>query len=309
MKKRRTRQPEILFHASVAVSPHQWFICQCFRRLPALVSEQYIDRTTMHPRIPVSGREDTQPNERRLDRKGVANVPTIRLTTPRRTGRGAFQGRTQGYRGSGTSYSNRVPQTFSHASAASNPSRYASRGRFNSDEQYSSARTHPGGPSRYPSARYSPTTSTAPHNSSKRLPSFPDVRQSKRPRLANSSDTPSQSRLDRPPAPSPNPTKKQTTNSRVEVRLDIPLYCRTGVHGYRTSRRRWLDREIQRIEQERKVKVCNTQYLDREVLLYCSAEEFQNFPVGREPSGDFSYSYLIRPRAKRLLSQTSRTNA
>jgi hypothetical protein len=72
----------------------------------------------------------------------------------------------------------------------------------------------------------------------------------------------------------------------------MPLYCRTGVHGYRASRRAWVDQEIGRIVQERNVKVRQTQYLDRQVLFYCSAEEFQDAPVSGDSLGDFSEAHI-----------------
>ncbi|KIM91013.1 hypothetical protein PILCRDRAFT_159937 [Piloderma croceum F 1598] len=219
----------------------------------------------MPPKIP--GGEDAQPNERRLYRKGATNVPAIRLTTPRRTGRGTFQNR-QSPRGSGPNYTNRAPQNPSHTSNRSQ----LFRGHVNYPEQYAPAHPYPG-PSRHPAAPYPYTINSATQNPSKRSSSFSDARQPKRPRL----EAPSQSRLDQPT--SSKHTKKQLPKSRIEIKLALPLYCRKGVHGYHASRRAWLDREVQRIELERKLRVCNTQYLDREVLLYCSAEESQDLPA------------------------------
>lgn len=231
---------------------------------------------SMPPRIP--GGEDAQPNERRFHRKGATNVPTIRLTTPRRTGRGTFQSR-QSPRGSGPNYTSRAPQNPSHASSRSQPF----RGNVNYPRQYY-APAHPyPGPSRHPAAPYSYAINSATQTPSKHSSSFSDARQPKRPRL----DLPSQSRLDQPT--SSNHTKKQVPKSRIEIKLELPLYCRTGVHGYHASRRAWLDREVQRIERERKLRVCNTQYLDREVLLYCSAEESQNLPARGDSFSEILY--------------------
>lgn len=233
----------------------------------------------MHPRVP-SG-EDTQPNERRLSRKGATNVPMIRLTTapPRRNGRGTFRGR------AGTLYTNRNPQNLSRASRMSNPPQSPSRGRGINIGQHS-LQTHSRGLSHHSAA--SSMTPTVSQNTSKRLSPFPDVQQSKRARLAHASDTPSEARHDRPSASSPavKPTRKRKPKSRIKIKLDIPLYCRTGVHGYQMSRRNWVGREIQRIEQERKVKVCGTNFLDREVVLYCSAEKQQDILAHRDSAGE-----------------------
>ena len=227
----------------------------------------------MPPRV--SGGEDAQPNERRLNHKGVTNVPTIRLTAPRRTGRGTFQSR-QGSRASGP---NRALQNPSHASNRSQ----LFRGHANYPGQYAPAHPRPG-PSHHPAAPYPYAINPATQNLSKRSSSFSDVRQPKRPRM----EAPSQSRLDQ--HTSSKHTKKQLPKSRIEIKLGLPLYCRTGVHGYRASRRAWLDREVQRIELERKLKVCNTQYLDREVLLYCSAEESQDLPARGDFLSEIPYS-------------------
>ena len=204
-------------------------------------------------------------------------MPIVRLTTPRRTERG---GRAQSYR-SGATYANRT-QNFSHAAAMSNRSQFPSRGRVN-PAHYSTARRNSGDPSHHPAASYPPTANSVSQNTPKRLSTFPDARQWKRPRL----ETPSQSRVELPATPSlaTKSNKKKSSKSRIEIRLDTPLYCRTGVFGYRASRRGWVDREIRRIEQEQKVKVLSTQYLDREVLFYCSAEEAQG-------AADFSGNFL-----------------
>jgi hypothetical protein len=232
----------------------------------------------MPPRIP--GGEDAQPNERRLNHKGATNVPTIRLTTPRRTGRGTFQSR-QSHRGSGPTYANRTQHNPSHASNRSQ----LFRGHVNYPGQYAPAHPHPGS-SRHPAVPYPYAINSATQNPSKHSSSFYDARQPKRPRL----EAPSQSRLDQPT--SSKNTKKQLPKSRIEIKLYLPLYCRTGVHGYHASRRAWLDREVQRIELERKLKVYNTQYLDREVLLYCSAEESQDLPARGDSLSEISYSSI-----------------
>jgi hypothetical protein len=218
--------------------------------------------------------EDTQPNERRLNRKGVTNVPTIRLTGSRRPGRGAFHGRSQSYRGSGPTYANLNQQNLSHPP---NQSQFSSRGRVNNLEQYLPRHTHPGS---HPAAPNPHTANSATQNTSKRLFPFPDARQPKRPRL----ETHSQSRFDRPT--NSKHIKKKPLKSRIEIKLDLPLHCRTGIYGYRASRRTWLDREIQRVELENKVKIINAQYLDREVLLCCNAEESQNLLVCEDSLGN-----------------------
>jgi hypothetical protein len=245
----------------------------------------------------ISSREDVQPNERRPNRKGVTDIPTIRLTTPRR---GVFQGRLQSSQGSGSTYANRASWT-PRSSAAS---QFPSRGRGITNHSPASASFS--GPSRYPAVPYQHSTRVTQYNTSKRLSPFPDARQPKRPRLTNS---PPQPRLDSPSAPSPvkKPTKKHKGTSRVEIRLNIPLYCRTGVHGCRQSRRMWLDQQIQRIEQERPVKVYGTQYLDQEVLLFCDPEKSQDISVCTDSPGISSCSCPIR-LADNLASQLSEGN-
>jgi hypothetical protein len=240
----------------------------------------------------ISSGEDAQPNERRFNRKGVTDVPTIRLTTPRR---GAFQGRPQSSQGSGSTYANRAPWTPRSSAASQFPSR--GRGITNHFPAFFS------GPSRYPAVPYQHSTRVTQYNTSKRLSPFPDARQPKRPRLTS---PPPQPRLDSP-SPVKKPTKKHKGTSRVEIRLHIPLYCRTGVHGCRQSRRMWLDQQIQRIEQERPVKVYGTQYLDQEVLLFCDPEKSQDTSVCTDSPGISSRSCPIRLAAK-LASQLSEGN-
>jgi hypothetical protein len=216
-------------------------------------------------------------------------VPMVRLTTPRRTERG---GRAQSYRGSGTTYANRTPQNFSHPSAMSYRSQIPSRGRVNNPVHYSTARRNCGGPSHHSAASYPPTTNSVTQNTSKRLSSsFPDARQWKRPRL----EIPSQSRVHLPTTPSlaTKSNKKKSSKSCIEIRLDMPLYCRTGVFGYPASRRGWVDREIRRIEQEQKVKVLSTQYLDKEVLFYCNVEEARGASAGADFLGKFLKAHPV----------------
>lgn len=205
---------------------------------------------------PAWSSEDRQPNEIRLSRKGVTTAPLVRPTAPRWTDRPeSFHGRGRGFgRGSG-------PQ-------------FNSRGRFNTLGRPSPAFTAYPERSHYLPASTDTATPQGWLNPGprKRMSSFSDGCQSKRPCLDNRSNEHSRSGLASiSPPPSKNLQKKMTKGARIEIKLDLPIHCRRGVHGYHKSRRHWLDLESKRQQQEGKV-IIHSEFRDREVLLHCSLQ-------------------------------------
>lgn len=211
--------------------------------------------------------EDSQPNERRPNRKGVANVPLVRSTAvPRRPTRGSFRIP----RGHGAPlHSHRPAQTPSRQFAIPNPQQISSR----TPTQYISNHSHsfPNAQNRSHNNSF-PNTFVAPSNASKRTSVFPDNRQPKRPRIDSPNPQPPTSHpvASSPTVPANVSSKKSgICGVRTEHILEMPSNCYAGAPGCKKSRHEWRNGEIQRIEQDGRTEVYHVESLERHTRLFC----------------------------------------
>jgi len=63
--------------------------------------------------------------------------------------------------------------------------------------------------------------------------------------------------------------KSRVKAKRTDILVDLPLHCRKGVPGNQTSRRQWIDLEIQRLQKDREVKIHGHAVLDCAVRFFC----------------------------------------
>lgn len=224
--------------------------------------------------------EDTQPNERRLNRKGNSAVPVIRTTRPR--------GSYRGYRGSGRgtlhhpySYSgvnangwqawNNQDSSNALSYAQAGPSSHTPHAPYHSnsygtwqtqDNQYASTAAY------FPPQYNYRNSYTAPYQSSPASssytphdPYFPPV-----PAPQNAPHVATQDTPEHPPAEDTPPktsyhfrtrrVKKGTSITTLVV--DLPEECRKGAHNSKQNRMEWLKKQISHLESE--LGVCVRDY-------------------------------------------------
>lgn len=262
---------------------------------------------------PAWGGEDRQPNELRINRKGSTNVPLVRSSASRWTARldtsQSYCGRGRGSRGVGRGYGHPISSRTLTTPVSSQ------RGRINSSGWSAAASTHIGQGNSYRPHFHSPRASVSNaiqqgSNPQKRLSDISDSRQAKRPCFDNKSNEQSHSGIDQISSLLPSnkaPKKGHQKAPRIEIRLDVPLHCRKGVHGYHKSRHQWLDREIQRIQEKRQVAVHHTEFLDREVRLLCHSQTPSQSPIKNEIStGEFALNFCAVSLFSEHASRTSR---
>ena len=200
-----------------------------------------------HTHSMTSAGEDLQPNELRLNRKGSANVPSVKVTTSRPG--------PSNYRG--------------HILSGSNPHRGIEgrnkTRRSNNVSEFSRTAT--------PSFGYSKSSSHTPSDALP--PSFPRgvKREAASPDLVNLVTPPKRPRHWGPLSLDLGhiAVAKRPPNEN-SITVDLPINCWRGSKGYKEARKNWIGVERIRVEREHKVRFSDLQYLDKQVVFFCNVE-------------------------------------
>ena len=224
-----------------------------------------------HTRSMTSAGEDLQPNELRLNRKGSANVPFVKVTTSRLA--------PSNCRG------------IDHILSGSNPRR-GIEGRYKTRRSEFTPRRNNVSESSNATPRSSGHSHSLPRTPSDALPpSLPGT--VKREAADLPLDLPIPPKRPRQNYVAHQPPSLDSGHIAVAKRppnensitVDLPFNCWKGGEGYEKARRNWLGMERTRIEREHKVRLGGLQYLDRQVLFFCKVER----PPEARCIGNFSF--------------------
>ena len=198
--------------------------------------------------------EDLQPNELRLNRKGAASIPSVKVTTGpstkcRDTGHIRFGSNPR--RGIEGHHKVRRSDLAPRHNNLSEPLRTAPR---SSGYSYTSPRT----PSDALPSSLSRTI--------KREAASPDLRRLTPPKR------PRQNYVTQRRSPSLDSGLAKRPPNENSITVDLPFDCWKGNVGYKKARHNWLGVERRRVEREHKVRLGALQYLDRQVVFFCKAE-------------------------------------